>query len=125
MTLLGLLVLIGVAGLTLAVIWANDGVFAAPAGAIELFGNQMNPTVGQLFLGGAAAGALVLLGMFLIFRGLGRNARHRPGGRHQLNDPRHELPELPRKHGTVSSGVATHRAANDGATDSGWATAGR
>lgn len=111
MIFLGLLVLVGVAGLSLAVIWANDGVFTTQAGAIEMFGNQMNPTVGQMFLGGAVAGALVLLGMLMVFSGLGRNARRRSAGRHKLDDHRQEMQDLQHKHDTVSSDLAAHRAA--------------
>src|SRR5687768_3445157 len=113
MIILGLLLLMGVAGVSLAVIWANDGAFTAPAVAIELFGNQVNTTMGQTFLAGAAAGALALLGLVLIFSGASRNAHRRSAGRHKLNDHRQEMQDLQRKHDRVSSDLAAHRAASD------------
>ncbi|GIH03587.1 hypothetical protein Rhe02_16540 [Rhizocola hellebori] len=117
MIFLGLLLLVGAAGLSLAIILANDGTFTAPAGAIELFGNQINATVGQMFLGGVAAGALVLIGIMMVFSGLARNARRRSAGRHKLNDHRQEMRDLQRKHDTVTSDLAAHRAATDEAAD--------
>jgi hypothetical protein len=118
MIILGLLLILGTAGLSLAVIWANDGAFSAPAGAIELFGNHMNMTVGQIFLAGAAAGALALLGVVMVFSGLGRNARRGSAGRRQLRDHRQEMQDLQRKHDATSSDLAAYRATNDEAADS-------
>jgi hypothetical protein len=125
MIILGLLLILGTAGLSLAVIWANDGAFTAPAGAIELFGNQMNMTVGQIFLAGTAAGALALLGLVMLFNGIGRNARRRSTARHQLRNHRQEMQDLQRKHDATSADLAAHRATNDEAADSDGITARR
>jgi hypothetical protein len=123
--ILGLLLLVGAAGLSLAFIWANFDTFSAQAGAVELFGNQMNATVGQVFLGGVVAGALVLLGLLMLFSGLGRSARRRSAGRHKLNDHRQEMQDLQHKHDKVSSDLAAHRAATDEAADDAGVTARR
>jgi outer membrane murein-binding lipoprotein Lpp len=125
MIILGLLLLVAVAGVSLAVIWTNDGAFTAPAGAIELFESQMNLTMGQTFLAGVTAGALTLLGLFMVFGGLSRNARRRSAGRHKLNDQRQEMQDLQRKHDTVSSDFAAHRAATDAAAEDSGVTARR
>ena len=125
MIILGLLLLLGVAGASLAVIWANDGGFTAPAGAIELFGNQLNATMGQVFVAGVAAGALALLGLLMVFNGMSRNARRRSAGRHKLNDHRQEMQDLQRKHDIVSSDLAAHRAATDEASEDAGVTARR
>lgn len=125
MIILGLLLILGTAGLSLAVIWANGDVFTAPVGAIELFGNQIHLTAGQILLAGAAGGALALLGLVMISSGLRRNTRRRSDGRHQLRDHRQEMDDLQRKHDATSSELATHRAANDKAADSDGITARR
>jgi hypothetical protein len=114
-----------VAGVSLAVIWANDGAFTAPAGAIELFGNQLNPTMGQTLLAGATVGALALLGILMVFSGMARTARRRSIGRHKLNDHRQEMQDLQRKHDTVSSDFAAHRATTDEAAEDAGVTARR
>jgi hypothetical protein len=125
MIILGLLLILGTAGLSLAVISANDGAFTSPAGVIELFGNQMNMTVGQIFLAGAAVGALALLGLVMVFSGLGSNSRSRSAGRRQLRDHRQEMQDLQRKHDATSSDLAAQRVANDEAADSDGVTARR
>ena len=123
MIILGLLLVLGTAGLSLAVFWANDGAFTAPASAIELFGNQMNMTVGQIFLAGTAAGALAMLGLVMLFNGIGRNSHRRSTARHQLRNHRQEMQDLQRKHDATSADLAAHRATNDEAADRNGITA--
>lgn len=125
MIILGLLLILGTVGLSLAVIWANDGAFTAPAGVIELFGNHMNTTVGQTFLAGVAASALTLLGLAMVLSGLGRNARRQSAGRRQVRDHRQEMQDLQRKHDAASSDLAVQRDANEVAADSDGVTARR
>lgn len=117
MLILGLLLILGMGGLTLALILANDAMFTTPAGAIELFGSQMNMTVGQLLVAGAAVGSLGLLGLVMLFNGMGRNARRRSDGRRQQRDHRNEIQDMQRKHDATTSDLAAHRAANDAAND--------
>lgn len=118
MIILGLLLILGTAGLSLAAIWSNDGMFTAPAGVIDLFGNQLNMTVGQVFLAGIAAGALAIVGLLMVFSGIGRNARRRSTARHQLRDQRQEMQDLQHKHDATAEDFAAHRAATDKAADS-------
>ncbi len=125
MIILGLLLFLGTAGLSLAVIWANDGIFNTSAGVVELFGKQANMTVGQAFLAGAAAGALILLGIVMIVSGLGRHTRRQSAGRRQERDHREEMHDLQRKHDAMSADVATHRDADNLAADHEGVTARR
>ncbi len=125
MIILGLLLILGTAGLSLAVVWANDGIVTAPAAAVELFGNQMHVSVGQLFLVGAAAGALTLLGPVMIISGLGRNARRRSTARHQLRDHRQEMKGLENKHDAKTRDLAARHTATVNAADSDGITARR
>jgi hypothetical protein len=125
MIILGLLLILGAAGLSLAVIWANDGAFTAPAGVIELFGNQMNVTAGQSFLAGTAAGSLTLLGLVMVVSGLGRGARRQSAGRRQVRDHRQEMQDLQRKHDARSLDLAAQRDADNVAADNDGVTAQR
>ncbi len=97
MIILGLLLILAMVGLSFALMWANDGVFTAPATTVELFGNQIDTTVGQAFLAGAVVGALTLLGMVMIFAGLANSARRNSTARHQLRDHRQEMQEMKRQ----------------------------
>lgn len=118
MIILGLLLILATVGLTLAVILINDSILTSPATAIELFGNQAHITVGQVFLAGAAAGALVMLGLVMFISGLGRNARRRSTARHQLRDHRQEMQDLKRMNDTTATELAAHRAATGAAAES-------
>ena len=113
MIILGFLLVIGAVGLALAVLWANDGVFAASAGTIELFGYQTNTTVGQVFLAGAAAGAVTLLGVLMLFNGVGRSARRRSAARHEVRAHQEEVRELQRKHDAIAADRAAQPTADD------------
>jgi hypothetical protein len=117
MILLGLLLVLGLAGLILVTFMDNDGLFAAPAGAVELFGYQAEPTVGQVFLVGAAAGALALVGLAMLFSGTGRRARRGIATRRELRAQRAEMLELQRRHDSVTSELAAQRAAEAEAAD--------
>jgi hypothetical protein len=77
MIILGLLLLLGTLGLSFALIQTNDVVYTTPVGTIELLGRHAELTAGQVFLGGATAGALVLLSLVMIFGGAGRRGRRR------------------------------------------------
>lgn len=115
MIILGLLLVLGAAGLALAAIVSNNGVFAAPAGTIELFGYHVDATVGQVFITGAAAGALVLLGVLMLLRGVGRSARRRSATRRELAAQRQEVRDLQRKNDAVSSDLAAQRVTEENA----------
>lgn len=104
MILLGLLLVLGVAGVAIAAFLANDGLYSAPIGAVDLFGYHAQPTAGQVFLAGTAAGAIILLGIFMIFSGAGRRARRRLSTRRELRD-------LQRKHDSVASELAAQQKA--------------
>jgi cytochrome c biogenesis factor len=77
MIILGLLLILGIAGLSFAVWQMNETVLNAPVGTIELLGRHADLTAGQMFLTGAGAGALVVLSFVMLFGGMGRNARRR------------------------------------------------
>jgi hypothetical protein len=88
MIILGLLLLLGAAGISFAAFRANESVFTAPAGTIELFGRHADLTIGQVFLGGAVLGAVVLLSVMMLFSGMGRRARRRSATRRELRELR-------------------------------------
>jgi hypothetical protein len=77
MIILGLLLILGAAGLSFAVWRANETVLNTPVGTIELLGRHADLTAGQMFVVGAGAGALVILSLIMLFGGMGRSARRR------------------------------------------------
>lgn len=117
MILVGLLLVLGLSGLALAAFMNNDGLYSAPAGTVELFGYTAEPTVGEVFLLGAVAGALVLIGLFTMFGGAGRRARRRLAARRTLAEQRAEMRDLQRKHDSMESELAAKRARETGAAD--------
>lgn len=100
MVILGLLLVIGVVGVSWTAIASNQGSFDGQAGTVELFGYTAQLTNGQVFLAGAAAGALLLMGLSLLLRGLARNANKRRATRRELRELRrdHTRAERPAKH---------------------------
>ncbi|MFC7244272.1 hypothetical protein ACFQO7_17500 [Catellatospora aurea] len=117
MMLLGLLLVLGLAGLALVAFMDNDGLFTASVGSVELFGYDATLSVGEVFLIGAAAGALLLVGLFMLFGGAGRRARRRMAARRELQAQRAENLALKRKHDTIATELAAQRAAEAGAAD--------
>ncbi|MEU7827188.1 hypothetical protein [Catellatospora sp. NPDC049133] len=117
MMLLGLLLVLGLAGLALVAFMDNDGLFTASVGSVELFGYNATLSVGEVFLIGAAAGALLLVGLFMLFGGAGRRARRRMAARRELQAQRAENLDLKRKHDTIATELAAQRAAEAGAAD--------
>lgn len=113
MILLGLLLVFGLAGLALVAFMDNDGLFTTSVGTVELFGYQAALTVGEVFLIGAGAGALILVGLFMLFGGAGRRARRRLAARRELQAQRAENLDLKRRH----EELAAQRAAEAGAAD--------
>ncbi|GIF89317.1 hypothetical protein [Catellatospora chokoriensis] len=117
MILLGLLLVFGLAGLALVAFMDNDGLFTTSVGTVELFGYQAALTVGEVFLIGAAAGALILAGLFMLFGGAGRRARRRLAARRELQAQRAENLDLKRRHESIATELAAQRAAEAGAAD--------
>jgi hypothetical protein len=97
MIILGLLLLLAATGLSLAAIQANRSVFDDSAGVIGLFGYSVEASVGQVFLVGAAAGALALLGLAMIIGGFGRGARRRIATRRELRRQEAEVRDTERR----------------------------
>src|SRR5690349_24932118 len=98
MIILGLLLLLGAAGLSIAAILANQDAFTTSAGTMELLGYSAQLSVGEVFLIGAAAGVVGLIGLLMLFSGMGRSARRRSATRRELAAQRAEVRELQRKH---------------------------
>lgn len=113
MILLGLLLILATVGLSFALIAANDNLFTAPVTTLEIFGTQISLAPGMVFLTGVAAGALVLLGLIMVFGGLGRSARRRSTARHQLRDSRQENEELRRQRDAEADDHTTRETALD------------
>ena len=111
MIFLGLLLILASAGLSLALIRSNASIFTAPVPVLDIFGNQIHATVGQVFIAGAVAAAVALLGLVMLVSALGRKAARRSTARHQLRSRRDEIQDLKRKRD------ATDREASDRAAD--------
>jgi hypothetical protein len=90
MVFLGLLLVLGVIGVAGYAIWNNQGAFEAGAGTAEVFGYTVQLSNGDVFLIGAAAGAVLLFGLSLLFRGMGRRAKHRASTRRELRELRRQ-----------------------------------
>lgn len=73
MAILGVLLLLGVVGAAVAVAWSNQDAIVASTGTLNVFGEQVNLTVIQLFLIGAAAGAVALLALYMTVGGTRRS----------------------------------------------------
>ncbi len=97
MIVLGLLLLLGAAGLSLAMIQANRSVFDDSAGVVGMLGYSTQATIGEVFFAGAAAGALALLGLVLMVSGMGRNTRKRVAARRELRRQGEETRETQRR----------------------------
>jgi hypothetical protein len=120
---LGFLLILASAGVSLALIWGNDSIFTAPAPVVDLFGYQVHPTVGGVFLAGAVAGAAAVLGLVMLLKGIGRSADRRSTARHQLRSRRDEIREQQREHDAADR--ADRHAAAGEAVDSEEITTGR
>ncbi|GIH04819.1 hypothetical protein Rhe02_28860 [Rhizocola hellebori] len=97
MIILGLLLLLAATGLSLAAIQANRSVFDDSAGVVGLFGYSIEASVGQVFLVGAIAGAVALLGLAMIIGGFGRGARRRIAARRELRRQDAEVRDTQRR----------------------------
>ncbi|MBB5868928.1 hypothetical protein F4553_002307 [Allocatelliglobosispora scoriae] len=112
MIILGLLLLLGAAGLSIAAIVANQDAFAASAGTLELFGYSAQLTIGEVFLIGTGAGVVGLIGLLMLFSGMGRSARRRSATRRELAAQRAEMRELQRKNELAESSLESQRTAD-------------
>ena len=101
--IVGLLLLLAAAGLSLAAIQANRSVFEDSAGVVGLFGYSVEATVGEVFLVGAGVGALALLGLAMIIGGFGRGARRRMATRRELRRQEAETRETQRQEETEAA----------------------
>lgn len=90
MVFLGLLLVLGVIGVAGYAIWNNQGAYEASAGTVEVFGYSLQLSNGGVFLAGAAAGAVLLFGLSMMFRGMGRRAKHRASTRRELRELRRQ-----------------------------------
>jgi TRAP-type C4-dicarboxylate transport system permease large subunit len=95
MIILGLLLILGTAGLIFLAFNANESVFTAPAGTIDILGRQADLTIGQVFIGGAVIGAVLLVSIVMLFTGMGHRARRSAATRRELNQLRRaETPKV-------------------------------
>jgi hypothetical protein len=112
MIILGFLLLLAATGLSFAAIQANRSLFEESAGAVAMFGYSVDVTIGEVFLVGASAGALALLGLVMIFGGVGRGARRRVAARRDLRRQDEELRDSQRS----EEAEATQRAKEEKVT---------
>jgi hypothetical protein len=118
MAFLGLLLLLGVVGAAVAVAWANQGAIEASAGTLNMFGSQVSLTTGQLFLLGAAAGAVTLLALYMTVGGTRRRMARTSQRRRDLREREREMQaRLAEADATVASRTASERSAQHAARD--------
>src|SRR5215217_5267585 len=111
MAVLGVLLLVGVVGAAIAVAWANQGAVEASAGTLNVFGEQVSLTTGQLFLLGAAAGAVTLLALYMMVGGTRRRMARTSQRRRDLREQERELQaRLAEAESTTSTRDASERA---------------
>jgi len=91
MAILGLLLLIGVVGAAVAVAWANQSAIDASTATLNVFGEQVSLNVGQLFLAGAATGALAMLALWMTIGGTRRRMSRTALRNRELRDRELEL----------------------------------
>lgn len=112
MAILGVLLLLGVVGAAVAVAWANQSAIEASAGTLNVFGEQVSLTTGQLFLLGAAAGAVALLALYMTVGGTRRRMAKTSQRRRDLREREHELQSrLAEAESTAASRTASERSA--------------
>lgn len=113
MAILGILLLLGVVGAAVAVAWANQDAITASAATLNVFGEQVSLNVGQLFLLGAAAGAVALLALYMTVGGTRRRMSRTSQRRRELRERERDLQaQLAEANATVASRTAgTERAA--------------
>jgi hypothetical protein len=75
MVTFGWLLLLGTAGFSAAAIWANQDIFLNSAGVVDMLGSEAEVSVGQVFGAGAVAGALVIMGFWMVLSGHRRRTR--------------------------------------------------
>lgn len=119
MAILGLLLLLAVAGLAVNVVWQNDLSIS-----VDALGESFLISPGWLFVAGLAAGAIAALGLSLLLAGLTRTRRRRAAladtrnDRESLQAERDRLAvELQRERAARTSTPAGSRADNDLARD--------
>ncbi|WP_157546669.1 hypothetical protein [Hamadaea tsunoensis] len=91
MAFVGVLLLLGTIGLVSAAAWANQGLIEGSVGSVDLFGRHLNLTNGEVFLFGAAAGALVLLSLYMIMGGTRRRMARSAQTRRTMRERERDL----------------------------------
>jgi hypothetical protein len=91
MAILGLLLLIAVVGGAVEIAWKNQDALDASAGTLNVFGEQVTLNVVQLFLFGAAAGAVALLALFMTVGGTRRRMARSAARRREIAGREREL----------------------------------
>lgn len=105
MAVLGLLLLLLTGALTAVVVLNNTGLTAPHA-----FGQTVNNiSLGQLFLAGAVTGLLFALGLYLLFRGLGRARRRRVERRRVVRDSEQQQASLAAEKARLERELAQER----------------
>jgi hypothetical protein len=112
MAILGVLLLLGVVGAAVAVAWSNQDAIMASAGTLNFFGEPISLTVGQLFLLGAAAGAIALFALYMTVGGTRRRMSRTAQRRRELRERERELQaRLAEANAAATSRTASERAA--------------
>ncbi|MDA0647220.1 hypothetical protein, partial [Nonomuraea ferruginea] len=101
-------------GLLLVILGAGAAilVLAEEGTSYNLFGYTFQPNHVEMFLAGAAAAAVLLLGLWLIALGSRRSARHRRALRGARADASHRVAELESEKRRLQEKLEKEHAAN-------------
>lgn len=91
MAILGLLLLIAVVGGAVEIAWKNQDALGASTSTLNVFGEQVTLSTVQLFLFGAAAGAVALLALFMTVGGTRRRMTRSAARRREIASREREL----------------------------------
>lgn len=111
MVVLGLLLLLASGAVTLGVVLSNTNSVSAEAFGVSL----SNVSVGGLFLAGAAAGAVLLLGLVLVLTGAARKRSRRVATKREVRGVRTEREQLAEENAALRARLGEPYPA-DGAT---------
>jgi TRAP-type C4-dicarboxylate transport system permease large subunit len=102
MVVLGLLLLLASAGLTLGVVLSNTDPVTASAFGVSL----SDVSVGGLFLAGVIAGAVAMLGLGILLMGAARKRSRRVESNHRVQRVRSEKAQLAEENAALRAQIA-------------------
>ncbi len=110
MIVLGLLLILASGAVTLGVVLSNTDSVSASAFGVSL----SNVSVGGLFLGGVAAGFVLMLGLALLLSGAARKRSRRVAVKREVRSTRTEKKQLAEENAALRARLADEPASGSG-----------